>query len=104
MLNFIVLAGKIVELPVLKETVNGTKYATVVLEVTRPFKNSNSQYENDRVVVTMWKGIAETASSTCKLGDTLGIKGRIQTYSVEKEHQTFYNYEIIAEHVSFMNA
>lgn len=102
MLNFIVLAGKIVEMPVLKETVNGTKYATVVLEVTRPFKNSNSQYDHDRISVTMWKGIAETAMEACSLGDILGVKGRLQSFSVEKENQTYYNYEIVAEHVSFM--
>lgn len=104
MLNIVVLAGKVVELPVLKETANGTKYATVVLEVTRPFKNSNSQYEQDRIAVTMWKGIAETANDVCKIGSTLGIKGRISTFSVEKEGQIYYNYEIIAEHVSFMSA
>lgn len=102
MLNFIVLAGKIIEMPVLKETVNGTKYANVVLEITRPFKNSNSQYDHDRIVVTMWKGIAETAMEVCKLGDILGVKGRVQSYSVEKENQTYYNYEIVAEHVSFI--
>lgn len=103
MLNIVVIAGKIVELPILKETSNGTKYASLVLEVVRPFKNSNSVYEHDRIAVTLWKGVAETATNTCAIGNLLGVKGRIQTYSVEKEGQTYYNYEIVAETVSFMS-
>lgn len=103
MINNVVLTGKVIELPKVRETASGIKYATILLEVTRPFRNSNAAYDSDRISVTLWKGIAETASDVCKLGDWLGIKGRIQTYSVEKESQTYYNYEIVAEHVSFMS-
>ena len=104
MMNNVVLAGKVSELPQLKETTNGTKYATIVLEVTRPFRNSSGQYDSDRIAVTLWKGIAETAMDVCKLGDTIGVKARVQTFSVEKETQTYYNYEFIAEQVSFLSA
>lgn len=103
MINNVVLTGRVIELPKMRETASGIKYANILLDVTRPFKNSSGIYDSDKVSVTLWKGIAETASDVCKIGDMLGIKGRIQTYSVEKETQTYYNYEIIAEHVSFMN-
>lgn len=103
MINNVVLTGKVVELPKVRETATGIKYANILLEVMRPFRNSNGVYESDRMSVTLWKGIAETAIDVCKVGDLLGIKGRIQTYSVEKENQTYYNYEIVAEQVSFMS-
>lgn len=103
MLNHVVVAGRVSELPVVKETVNGTKYATLVLEITRPFKNSNDIYESDKVAITLWKGIAETALNVCKLRDMVGVKARIQTYSVTKENQTYLNYEFVAEQVSFMS-
>lgn len=103
MINNVVLTGKVIELPQMRETASGIKYANILLEITRPFKNSNGVYDSDRISVTLWKGIAETANEACKIGDLLGIKGRIQSYSVEKESQTYYNYEIVAEHVSFMS-
>lgn len=103
MINNVILIGRIVEALQLRETTSGNKYATVVLEITRPFKNSNGIYDNDRISVTLWKGIAEMANDVCKIGDMLGVKGRLQTYCVEKESHTYYNYEIIAEHIAFMS-
>lgn len=103
MINNVVLTGKVVELPKMRETPTGIRYANVLLEVMRPFRNSNGNFDSDRISVTLWKGIADTANDVCKIGDLLGIKGRIQSYSVEKETQTYYNYEIVAEHVSFLN-
>ena len=103
MINNVVLTGRITELPKLRETSCGIKYETILLDIVRPFKNSNGIYDSDKITVTLWKGIAETANEICKIGDMLGVKGRIQTYSVEKETQTYYNYEIVAEHVSFMS-
>lgn len=104
MMNVFVVCGKVVELPVLKKTANGTNYATMVLDLVRPYLNSNSTYDHDRIAVTLWKGIAETTSDTCKVNDVVAVKGRIQTYCVEKENQTYYNYEFIAEHVAHLNA
>ena len=103
MINNVVLTGRIAELPKLRETATGIKYATILLDIVRPFKNINGIYDSDKISVTLWKGIAETAGEVCKVGDMLGVKGRIQTYSVEKETQTYYNYEVVAEHVSFMS-
>lgn len=104
MINSVVLTGRVIELPKMRETATGIKYANIMLEITRPFKNCNGFYDSDKISVTLWKGIAEIANDVCQIGDMLGIKGRIQTYSVEKESQTYYNYEIIAEHVSFMDS
>ncbi len=104
MLNQIVLVGKVVELPILKESISGNKYASLQLELERPFKNVNGEFDTDIVSVTLWKGIAETTINVCKIGDIIGMKGRIQSYSYEnKEGQTYYGYDIIAEKVSFLS-
>lgn len=104
MLNQIILVGRVVELPSIKESVNGNKYATLTLELDRPFKNSNGEYDIDIVNVILWKGIAETTTDVCKLGDVVGMKGRIQSHSYEtSEGQTRYGYDIIAEKISFLN-
>ena len=90
MINNVVLTGRIIEEPKLRETATGIKYVTVLLEIERSFKNKNGIY-------------AVTVKDVCKVGDIVGIRGRVQSYSVEKESQTFYNYEIIAEHFSFFD-
>lgn len=103
MINNVVLTGRIIEEPKLRETATGIKYATVLLEVERSFKNKNGIYDTDKISVTAWKDTAVTVKDMCKVGDIVGIRGRVQSYSVEKESQTFYNYEIIAEHFSFFD-
>lgn len=83
------------------ETQNGTKYAIVLLNNVRSFKNENGERESDPILIKLWNGIAETVSNVSKVGDEIGVKGRIQTHIAEKEKRTYYNYEIIAEHISF---
>lgn len=95
MINNVVLVGRLVELPKMLETPTGIKYATIRLEVMRPFKNRSGVYDSDKISVTLWKGIAETVKDVCRIGDMLGIKGRVQS----EDGKT---YEFIAEHVSFM--
>ena len=57
MLNQIVLVGKVVELPTLRETSSGSKVANLLLEVDRTFKNAQGEYEKDLIVCTMWRGV-----------------------------------------------
>lgn len=104
MLNHIVLVGKVVELPNLKETVNGNKLAVIGMMLDRPFKNSEGNYDQDYIAITLWKGIAETVCEVCRLQDVLAIKGRIQTHTYEKDGNVYHNYEIIAEKVSFIES
>lgn len=104
MLNHIVLVGRVIELPEVKETSHGNKVATVGLEMDRPFKSAEGIYEKDIVTITLWKGIAETVSEVCQIGDILAVKGRIQSRNYEKEGNVYRNYEFIAEKVSFISS
>ena len=47
MLNQVVLVGKAVGVPSLKETSNGIKYAELILEIERNFKNTQGDFETD---------------------------------------------------------
>lgn len=104
MLNQIVLVGRVKELPTIQESSNGNKFANLLLELDRPFKNSNGEYEQDYITIVLWKGIAETVSDICQLKDIIGVKGRIQSYTYEgKDGNTYRSYDIIAEKISFLN-
>ena len=51
MLNQVVIVGKVVKLPEVKETSTGVKLAELLVEVDRNFKNSQGEYEDRKSVV-----------------------------------------------------
>ena len=55
MLNQIVLVGRVIQLPEIRETPSGAKVATLHLEVDRNFRNSHGEYEKDIFNVTLWR-------------------------------------------------
>ena len=105
MLNQAVLVGRIVQTPELRETESGKKIARVTLAVPRSFKNSNGEYETDFISCVMWKGVAESTVEYCKMGDLVGVKGRIQSRKIEtdEEHKRQL-VEVVAEKVTFLSS
>lgn len=102
MLNQIVIVGRLVKNPELRETETGRKVTNITLAVPRSYKNSNGEYETDYVDCTLWTGIAENTAEYCKKGDLLGVKGRIQTRSYEVNDDKRFVTEVVAEKVTFL--
>ena len=101
-MNVFCIVGTVKELPVLKETVNGTKTCTVLIQVERQFQNNEGVYESDEIQVEVWRGLAETLCSVCKEGDWLSVKGRIVCNKLTRNDRTYFNYAFIAEKIGFM--
>lgn len=105
MLNQSILVGRIVRDPEVRETENGNKVTNITLAVQRPYKNINGEYDTDFISCVLWKGVAETTAEYCKKGDLIGVRGRIQTRSVDLTDETRHNLmEIIAERVTFLSS
>lgn len=100
MLNQIVLVGRLVQDPEIKELENGVKASYITLAVPRSHKNSDGIYETDFIPVKLWSGVAESTTEYCKKSDLLGIKGRIQTKQEENKNII----EIVAEKVTFLSS
>lgn len=103
MLNQIVLVGRLVRDPELREY-EGGKYTYVTLAVPRSYKNADGNYDTDFIDCKLWDGIAENASEFCKKGDLLGIKGRVQSSVYEKDEKKNYVTDIIAEKITFLSS
>jgi len=104
MLNQIVIVGRLVRDPDLRETDNGKKVSNITLAVPRSYKNTSGEYETDYIDCVLWTGIAENTVEYCKKGDLLGIKGRVQTRSYETENEKRkYVTEVVAEKVTFLS-
>ncbi len=97
MLNQIVIVGRLVKDPELRETETGKKVTNITLAVPRSYKNTSGEYETDFIDCTLWTGIAENTSAYCKKGDLLGVKGRVQTRMYEKDEEKKYATEVVAE-------
>jgi len=105
MLNQIVMVGRLVSDPELKETESGKKVSNLTLAVPRSYKNEYGEYDTDFVDCTLWTGVAESTAEYCKKGDLIGIKGRVQTDSYEnsdgKKQKTM---RVVAEKVTFLSS
>ena len=102
-MNNVCLVGKVVSLPEIKETVNGSKVASLEIEVERNFPNSEGNYESDVFMVTLWKGLAESCQNLCEVDSIVGIKGRLIGKSFDtRENNKFLYCEIVAEKLSFI--
>jgi len=103
MLNNTVLVGRLVRNPELKETENGKKVLSATLAVPRSFKNLEGEYETDFINVDIWNQVAENTAEYCKKGDLIGIKGRLESDSFEKDGKKEYRMKVVAERVTFLS-
>ncbi len=99
MLNQIVLVGRLVQDPEIKELENGVKTSYITLAVSRSWKNADGIYETDFIPCLLYKGIAENTAEYCKKGDVIGVKGRVQAKQEEDKNII----EIVAEKVTFLS-
>ena len=104
MLNQIVIVGRLVRDPELKESENGSPFTTVTLAVPRSYKNIDGNYDTDFIDCRLWDGIAQNANEFCKKGDLLGVKGRIETRNVEKDEKITHITELIAEKITSLSS
>lgn len=105
MLNQAVLVGRLVRDPELHETDSGNKVTNITLAVPRNYKNLNCEYDTDFISCVLWKGIAENTATYVKKGDLVGVKGHLQTRSIDLDNEIKKNVtEVIAEKVTFLSS
>lgn len=104
MLNQTVLVGRLVRDPELRETENGHKVTNITLAIPRTYKNANGEYDTDFISCVVWKGVAENLVEYSRQGDLIGVKGRIQSRTIEiEEEQRRQVMEVVADKVSFLS-
>ena len=98
MLNQIILVGRLVQDPKIKELENGQRVSYITLAVPRGRKNDDGIYETDFIPCMICNNVADNVKEYYKKGDLLVIKGRIQTRKEEDKNII----EIVAEKVTFL--
>lgn len=104
MINELTLVGRLAKDPELKATENGVFFCHVTLAVNRTYKNQQGSYDTDFITCTFWKRNAENIVSFCKKGSLVGVQGRVQTRTYEKQDGTkVYAVEIVGESITFLS-
>ena len=105
MLNQIILVGRLTRDITVNKSENGVKVATISIAVPRSFKNVEGVYDTDFIDCVAFDTIALNTSEYCNKGDIVGVKGRVQSKSVEKEDGKKENsLEIICEKITFLSS
>ena len=104
MLNQSVIVGRLVRDPELRETESGYKVTSITLAVPRAYKNVDGNYDTDFINCTLWKGVAENAVEYCHKGDLLGVKGRLQSRTIEDDEHNKTVMELVAEKVTYLSS
>ncbi len=99
MLNQVVMVGRLLEKPEIKELENGKKVGTITLIVPRCYKNEAGEYEKDFIDCLLFNVVAKRTEEYCNKEDVISVKGRIETTIIDGVKHT----NIIAEKVSFFS-
>lgn len=102
MANIVNLLGRLARDPELSYTPqNQTPVCRFTLAVDRPRKNGEDQGA-DFIRITVWGKQAETCDRYLSKGRQAFIQGRIQTGSYQKNGETIYTTDVVAERVEFL--
>lgn len=104
MLNQVVLVGRLTRDIVVNKSDKGVKVATISLAIPRSFKNGEGLYDTDFVDCVAFDSIASNTSEYCKKGDIVGVKGRVQSRTIENEGKKENIMDIICEKVTFLSS
>ena len=101
-MNHVGMIGRLTKDPVLRQLSEGRVQASFVLAVTRTFKNQKGE-DADFVLCTVWGKLAENTVKFCGKGSMVGVTGRIQSRSYQKEDGSrVYVTEVVGEEVQFL--
>ncbi len=104
MVNNVILVGRLTSNPEIIEIEGNKKVTSVLLAVNRNFKNADGLYDTDFIRCILWNNIASSTTEYCRVGDVIGIKGRLQSSKYEDENKkTHYIVDVVAERVTFLS-
>jgi|LFRM01.1.fsa_nt_gb single-strand DNA-binding protein len=104
-MNKVLLIGRLTKDVDLRKTQNGTSYARFTLAVNRRFKGNDPQGQDaDFISCVAWDKRAEVMYQYLGKGSQVGIEGRIQTGSYERDGQRVYTTDVVVENFDFLES
>lgn len=99
-MNKVVLIGRTTSDIELRYTTNQTAVTRFNLAVDRRTKEDGTDF----ITCKAWGKTAELLEKYINKGDRIGIEGRIETGSYEKDGRKIYTTEVVVESIEFLTA
>lgn len=103
MLNKVVLIGRLVKDPELRNTQSGKAVANFTIAVDRPYVADSGEREADFIPIVAWNKTAENIVKYLGKGRLIAVAGRMQVRNYEKDNVRHYVTEVIADDVRFLD-
>lgn len=110
-MNCVSLIGRLVRDPELRYAQNGTAICRFTLAVDRRMSKqkrqeaqANNQQTADFIGCTAFGQTAELIANYHRKGSQIGVEGRIQTGSYEKEGRTIYTTDVVVNNLTFIGS
>lgn len=104
MLNQVILIGRLVKKPELRESENGTTYLKATLAVQSQFKDKDGDYETEFLEFTAFGKNAENTAKYCDKGSMINIVGTLNNNVYkDKNGVNHYQVSIIANKINFLS-
>lgn len=104
MVNKVILVGNVGQDPEIRNINNDTQVAKFTLATSESYKNKDgeriTQTEWHNIVV--WRGLSKVVEQYVKKGSLIYIEGKITNRSYEKDGQTRYFTEIVANELKLL--
>ena len=107
MINNVVLVGRLTKDVEVKKTQSGLSVASFTVACDRRLsqeQRNNNEQSADFISCVAWRGSADFLGNYAHKGDTVGVEGRIQTRSYDRDGQRVYVTEIVANSVSILHS
>lgn len=110
-MNSVCLIGRLARDPIVRYSQNGLAIARFTVAVDRRLSRqkkqeleANNQPTADFISCSAFGASAELISNYFKKGSQIGIEGRIQTGSYEKEGRTVYTTDVVVNNITFVGS
>ena len=107
MINSVVLVGRLTRDVEVRKTASGLSVASFTIACDRRLsqeQKNNGAQSADFISCVAWRGSADFLSSYAHKGDTVGVEGRIQTRSYDRDGQMVYVTEVLANSVNLLHS
>lgn len=104
-MNKTLLIGRLTKDIELSRTQSGKVFARFTLAVNRRFKSNDGQGQDaDFISCIVWDKRAETMYQYLGKGSQVGIEGRIQTGSYERDGRKVYTTDVVVDNFDFLES
>ena len=107
MINSVLLVGRLTRDVEVRKTASGLSVATFTVACDRRLsqeQKNNGAQSADFINCVAWRGSADFLSSYAHRGDTVGVEGRLQTRSYDRDGQMVYVTEVLANSVNLLHS